>query len=143
MIKKLCVLMLSVLLLGSATTPNSECTQVAGIKIWEETMTFAKQENFPYCALLQRAVSKDKKALKRLAFKTFDTSAGLGHGTVVVALVHRLGERFFIRSIGNLSPKKRQHLLLNLKVGLAYTDIKKYHEKNIQEVFPKLARLLK
>lgn len=142
MFKKFCALTLSLVLLGSAT-PNNECTQVAGIKIWKETMAFARQENFPYCALLQRAVSKDKRALKRLAFKTFDTSAGLGHGTVIVALVHRLGERFFIRSIGNLTPKKRQHLLLNLKVGLAYTNIKKYHEKDVKVVFPKLARLLK
>lgn len=142
MIKKLCAFILPLLLLSSAT-PTNDCSQVAGIKIWKETMVFAKDENFPYCALLQRAVSKDKKAIKRLAFKTFDTSAGLGHGTVIVALVDRLGESFFIRAIGNLSPKNRQHLLLNLKVGLAYTALKKYREKNIPEVFPKLARLLK
>ncbi|EAY31665.1 hypothetical protein [Microscilla marina] len=76
MIQHFFATVLSVCLFNQAAV-KSDCSQVAGIAIWKETMVFAKDENFPYCKLLQQAVNKDQKSIKRLAFKTFDASAGL------------------------------------------------------------------
>ncbi|WP_299462913.1 hypothetical protein [uncultured Microscilla sp.] len=141
MIQHFFSVVLSVCLFNPATVKD-DCTQVAGIKIWKETMVFAKDDGFPYCELLQQAVNKDQKSIRRLAFKTFDASAGLGHGTVIVALVHKIGEETFVKAIKKLSPQNKKDVLLNLQAGLAYTSIKKYHEKPVKDVFPELARLL-
>lgn len=121
---------------------KNDCTEIQGIAIAEETRVFATDEGFPYCRLLQKALNKDASSIRRLAARTFDTSAGLGHGVVLVALLHKLGEDFFVKAVQQFSHVNKNRLYSNLKIGLAYTSIKKYSNKTPEEAFPKVYRLV-
>lgn len=122
---------------------KNDCKKIEGISIADETLIFATDENFPYCKLLEGALRKERRSIQRLARKNFDTSAGLGHGVVIVELIHKIGEGV-VAKIFRWAPKQeRQALKLNLEVGLAYTQLKAYRGKSIQKAFPKLYQLVK
>lgn len=135
-------LIFALFLLNIFACVKNDCKKIEGIGIADETLIFATDENFPYCKLLEGALKKDCRSIQRLARKNFDASAGLGHGMVIVELIHKIGEEV-VAKIFRWAPKQeRQALKLNLELGLAYTRLKTYRGKTIQEVFPKLYQLV-
>ena len=125
----------AVLPVGCGNESNPGPTQAS---IWEETLAAAKHENFDYRGAYRRAANRDAQGLAELMkFSTkTDAAASLGHGVVLVELLHIWGDEKFARVIRSQPPNIRNLVGGLLDAGVAYATSKKLKQP-IARLFPK------
>ena len=96
-----------------------------------------------YCTLLEDALHYDSISLKKFVTldKMIDGEAGYCHGIIIVELIERVGEDFFIESLNTISLDKKKDILAYIRVGIAYRHAE-IDDRTPKEVFPKVSLFL-
>lgn len=101
-----------------------------------------KMENIDYCKLLDNSLQKDSASLNKfVTLECFDGEAGYCHGTIIVEVIERIGEDFFIYSTQRQPINKRKEILSYIDVGIAYR-YDNIDPRSTKEVFPKIFYVL-
>jgi len=95
-----------------------------------------------YCRYVKEATHKDKHALKKLFLMDFQGGYSYDHGTILITILDKTGEEFFIQVLQEEMPKRQMLVRNYLLFGLDHVDNPKYHMKPFYEVFPLLGDFL-
>lgn len=135
------LLLLNVLLLCGCSYEKS----VQGIcvpSIIFSSLQHHKMDNIDYCKLLDNSLRKDSASLNMfVTLECFDGEAAYCHGTIIVEIIERIGEDYFIYSTQRLPINKRKEILSYIDVGIAYR-YDKIDPRSTKEVFPKIFYVL-
>ncbi len=94
-----------------------------------------------YCDLIEKSLAKNKDALKEISLLSIYDSASYEHGTVLVQIIEKVGEDFYVKSLGVLTSKEKNKIKSYLDVGLEYGGAK-YKDKALKKFFPKVEAYL-
>lgn len=120
---------------------NTKCN-VDGIEVSELLLTVSSEKSYNYCSSLENAIKGNKNSVKELALLEFNDSSGYDHGTVLVELVEKIGEKKFINAISLIHSKDKNKILEYLEVGIIYNENESLNNKKVEEVFPILYAFL-
>ena len=112
------------------------------IEVAEETLHQAKDQNFKYEFILDKAESGDKEAIAALLrFDKSDAAGALGHGVVLIELADLIGDKTFADVVRVQDFKTRRAVARYLEAGVAYTTNPRL-QKPIRIGFPLTASAL-
>jgi hypothetical protein len=106
------------LLPGASLHPSSFAEE----SVWDETLNQARDSGIDYFQLAQAALRGDPSALDRLLWfgtKT-DAAGALGHGVVLVHILHELGDQRFAAALWKRPNREKRMLGAMLRAGLDY-----------------------
>lgn len=132
---------LILLVILQSCTPD-KCDSISNFEVGELLLISSKEKSYNYCNLLENAVKKDQKAIKRISLLEFDGSVGYDHGYVLVKLIDTIGENEYLEAIQNISTKEKRFIEGYLDVGLEYGNIKEFQGKPLKKVFPEIYNFL-
>lgn len=96
------------------------------------------REEIEYDKLIINSLNRDTVSLNRLvSLNSFDGEAAYCHGAIIVELIDRVGEDFFIHSTDCLPMSTKKLLLSYIDVGISYRN-ETIDIRTTKEVFPKL-----
>lgn len=101
-----------------------------------------KIKDVDYCKLLDKSLRKDSASLNKfVTLDCFDGEAGYCHGTIIVEVIERIGEEYFIYSTQKLPINKRKEILSFIDVGIHYR-YDYVDSRTTKDVFPKVFSVL-
>ncbi|KAA1242523.1 hypothetical protein F0000_25150 [Aquimarina sp. RZ0] len=127
-----------IIILVSCSGANKECIQ--GIKVSE--LLESATTNYSYCSLIKKSIDLDSEALIKISTLPVFDAAGYEHGYVLINIVEKIGEDKYIAIISNIKKEDKKTIKSYLEVGLEYGGNKSYKDKELKEIFPKLANHL-
>ena len=93
-------------------------------------------------SIIFSSLQKDSASLNKfVTLECFDGEAGYCHGTIIVEVIERIGEDFFIYSTQRQPINKRKEILSYIDVGIAYR-YDNIDPRSTKEVFPKIFYVL-
>jgi hypothetical protein len=128
------------LIIISCNRNNVICENSTNIKVHSSLIKIAKGD---YCSLLNRSFNKDRESIKEFCQLTLDENSGFYHGEILIELIGKLGEDFFIKSISNFDNHDRYKLRFYIYAGFFQKGRYKFSIKKTEDVFPKLYDFLK
>lgn len=143
MLRKFSLLKVAVvilILMVVSCNKENHCKNSADIKI---DSILLKMADGNYCSLLNQAIDKDKEGIKQFSRLTADEKSGFYHGEVLIQLIDKLGEEFFIEAISDFNYQDKYKLRMYIYIGFFQMDLYRLKREKIENVFPKLAEFLK
>lgn len=132
---------LVILFMYSCNVDN--CSKNLGFKLDYHLFEYIKVDGDTYCELINKSLKKDSKAILKLSKITLnDGVSSYQHGAVLLEVIDKLGELRYCEIIDKMSEKEKRKVYYAILAGLDYTENPKYFGKKIEDVFPKLRKLL-
>lgn len=111
------------------------CENSANIEVEKVLLEMADGN---YCSLLKQSINRDVKSIKEFCRLTSDEKTGFYHGEVLVKLIDKLGEDFFIESISDFNRDDKYKLSQYIYIGFFQEGRYKLKTRNTKDVFPKV-----
>ena len=134
--KHLCILLMLLLCNISSCHFNFN-KNVDGIVVTEDLWSEADDYGIDYCKLLKKALDGERGALRQFVnLEIFDADLWSQHYEVIVQIIRKKGERFFINQMLYCTHTEKERLLEMINFGIWYECDSEEVEENTKNEFP-------
>ena len=103
--------------------------------------------NVDYCDLVKKSINKDTVSVKELVLLNFDAGYSYEHGNILLQIIDKIGEDFFIESLKDISSEQKTNVLAQIKAGVDLrnsinNDFGKRVDEEVKANYPKVYAFL-
>lgn len=135
------IVLLTVFLFFITFSCSNKC-EIEGIEVSDLLVISSGEKGVKYCDLLSESLRGDENAILGLSLLEFSNSTGYDHGSVLVDLILKIGEKKYIQAISQTSREQKNLIQSYLDVGLEYGNNATIKSKDIAIAFPDLSSFL-
>lgn len=88
----------------------------------------ASRRSIDICEVINHALAKDESAIRQLSLMTIGGAAGYELGAVLVEVVEKVGERYYVESVIGVSRKDKRNIEELLRAGIEYGTFDQKYE---------------
>ena len=118
------------------------CSEKLPFKLDYHLFSHIEVNGDTYCEMVNKAFNNDDEIILVLSKMELYDFAAYQHGAVLIEIIDCYSEQKYCDLISRLSELEKKHIYYTVRGGLEFTPNNKFQNKDIQDVFPLLYKIV-